>query len=420
MTPDRPLRIAIVSASPFPCNHGTPAGLLETALALQRQGHQVHVVTYPFGDGEAPPGVHIVRTPALGFRKRIVVGPTWDKPLLDLLVTFVLIRLILAEKIDVVHGSNYEGALIGFVARLVTGRPLVYHAVNTMTDELPSYGFIRPRFLARWLATALDYFVPRTANLVIAISSDLTQQLEALGISRDRIRTIPLGIDLAPFDVEADPGFRERKRIGEAPTVIYTGLLDAFQRIDYLLRAMRIVVDSVPDAQLLLVVNVATEADIERCRALTAQLGLEDHVKLFLNTPFREVPGFLEISDVAVVSRPECPGFPIKLLNYMAAAKPIVVFEGSAKGLENGHDAILAEDHDFRALAAGIVQLLADRELAARLGEKARLRVETHYAWPAIASEIVQTYLDARNARRTRDPGSKTHGIDASSTGKIT
>jgi hypothetical protein len=78
----------------------------------------------------------------------MVVGPTWQKPLLDLCMVLTLCRVIQREAIDLIHAHNYEGVLIGYLARLLTRKPLLYHAINTMSDELSSYNFIKPRFLA--------------------------------------------------------------------------------------------------------------------------------------------------------------------------------------------------------------------------------------------------------------------------------
>jgi hypothetical protein len=49
----------------------------------------------------------------LKFRRKVVVEPTYGKPILDLLMVFKPMRVILRERIDLIHAHNYEGALIG-------------------------------------------------------------------------------------------------------------------------------------------------------------------------------------------------------------------------------------------------------------------------------------------------------------------
>jgi glycosyltransferase involved in cell wall biosynthesis len=384
----------MVLASPFPANHGTPGSIKEMASALARANHQLHIVTYPSGDGPSPSEMKVHRTYDLGLKKEVVVGPTWQKPILDFLLVFTLCRVVWREKIDVIHAHNYEGGLVGFVARVLTRRPLVYNAINTMSDELPSYNFIKPRILAVWLARALDYFVPRMANRIISISDDLAVFLEDQKIGRERIRVIPLGIDMTPFEVRNGASSRARYRLPDAPLVMYTGVLDAFQRIDYLVKSMQKVVAEFPQARLVLVTNIARDEDVAECKRMARELGLQDRLDIFLNVPFEEVPVFLAMADVTVVSRPSCPGFPVKLLNYMAARKPIVVFAGSAKGLRDQENAVVVPDHDWEGIGRGILSILKDAGLADRLGRKGHQWARENYSWPVLAGKIENVYYE--------------------------
>jgi glycosyltransferase involved in cell wall biosynthesis len=396
----------MVVASPFPANHGTPGSIREMCEALAALGHDVHVVTYHFGEAQAPRGVTVHRAPGLGLRGKVVVGPTWQKPLWDFLMVFTLARVVWRERIDVIHAHNYEGALVGFAGRLLTGRPLVYGAVNTMIDELGSYGFIRPRWLADGLARTLDWLVPRLPGAIIALSTDLERFLLSRGIRPERIHVIPLGIDTRAFDGADGAAVRRRLGLGDRPIVLYTGILDRLQRVDYLLRAMSEVVKSVPEAALLLVVNIPDEENAEACRRLAAELGIGERMSIVVAASFSDVPGYLAAADVTVVPRPNCPGFPVKLLNALAAGRPVVLFEGSAKGLRNGEAAVVVADHDWRALGEGIVTVLRDRVLAEKLSRNARRWAEEHYAWPVLAGRTTDVYsgLSGRPRRGLTPP----------------
>jgi glycosyltransferase involved in cell wall biosynthesis len=388
----RPWRVAMVVASPFPANHGTPGSIREMCEALADLGHEVHVVTYHFGEEKPPRGVTVHRAPGLGLRGRMVVGPTWQKPVWDLLMVFTLARVVWRERIDVIHAHNYEGGLVGFAGRLVTGRPLVYAAVNTMIDELGSYSFIRPRWMADALARMLDWVVPRLPSAIIALSTELERFLEARGIRPERIHVIPLGIDVRAFEGADGEAVRRRLGVGQAPLVLYTGILDRLQRVDYLLRAMTVVAAAVPEARLVLVANVLQTEDLARCRALAEELGLADRVTFVGSESFADIPPYMAASDVTVVPRPHCPGFPVKLLNSLAAGRPVVVFQGSAKGLPDGEAALVVPDHDWQAMGEAIVRVLKDESLSRRLSEGARRWVDHHYAWPLLAERTIDVY----------------------------
>jgi 1,2-diacylglycerol 3-alpha-glucosyltransferase len=235
------------------------------------------------------------------------------------------------------------------------------------------------------------------ADRVIAISDELGRFLRGRGVRSDHLHVIPLGVDGSAFQDIAEgqrQALRARHGIDERPLVMYTGILDRFQRIDYLLHGMRIVVDRLPEARLLLVANVATAEDLQECRRMITALDLERHVDIVMHRSFTEIPLFLAAADVTVVPRPQCPGFPVKLLNYMAAGKPIVVFAGSAKGLQHLHSALLVPDHDWQALGYGMLSLLQDPALAQTLGHNARRWANDHLAWPSLAEKIENVYYE--------------------------
>ena len=105
-----------------------------------------------------------------------------------------------------------------------------------------------------------------------------------------------------------------------------------------------------------------------------------------------ELPDYLALASVAVISRPNIPGHPIKLLNYMAAGKAIVCFAGAAKGVRHMHDAYVVADHDVSAMSRGIVALLRDSALALKLGGAARETVVRDFDWRHLCADVEAVY----------------------------
>ena len=102
--------------------------------------------------------------------------------------------MIWREKIEIIHGHNYEGGLAGVLAKFVTRKPMIYNAVNLMSDELHTYGFIKPALLAKWLAAALDWFVPLFPDRIIAVTQDLYDWHRKRGVAEKRLTLIPCGV----------------------------------------------------------------------------------------------------------------------------------------------------------------------------------------------------------------------------------
>jgi glycosyltransferase involved in cell wall biosynthesis len=76
----------------------------------------------------------------------------------------------------------------------------------------------------------------------------------------------------------------------------------------------------------------------------------------------------------------------------MLAGRPIVSFSGGAKGVRHLHDAYIVPNHDWKALGQGIVTLLNDRALAAKLGANARATVLANFDWRQICARIECIY----------------------------
>jgi glycosyltransferase involved in cell wall biosynthesis len=385
--------VAMVAACPFPANRGSAASIREMSDTLSQMGHAVHIVTYPTGQEDiVVRHAKVHRTAPFRPETNPKVGPSPEKFLQDLAVLRLLRRVIQRERIDIIHAHNYEGALIGVMAKWITGRPLLYNAVNLMSDELAGYGFIRPVWLAQWIARALDWLIPIFPDHIIAVSPELKQWFVDRGIREQKVDMVPAGIQPEMFESAAPEKFRARHQISDCPIVMYTGVLNAFQRIDYLLRAFAVVLTEQPNALLLILSPLVSEPHEKECKRLADELGISDAIIWIAPHSFDDLPSYLALASVTVISRPDCPGHPVKLLNYMLAGKPIVCFSGAAKGIRHLHDAFVVPDHDCEALGKGIITLLKDRALAAKLGANARTTVLANFDWRQICPKIECIY----------------------------
>ena len=327
-------RIAMITPCQFPANYGSPAAVLEMAETLASRGHEVHVITYPEGEDIPVKAAQLHRVGRPHVVHTTHVGPTLIKLWWDVLLLIETVRVIFRERCDVIHAHNYDGCLIGVVAKLLTRRPLVYNAQNLMSDELHTY-HVMPDFIAKTIAYLLDWFVPIFPDYIIALTPELRDWAIRSGVAEDRVKFIAVGLaptlldGVVPAEVQK---LREQYAIGTRPVVMYTGVNNAFQRVDYLLRAFTVVREKIPDALLMIVSPLDDEPNRPANEALARELGIERDT-LFIGPHSRDdLKHYLTLADACVVSRPDCPGQPIKLLNYMAMSKPTVCFVGGAKG----------------------------------------------------------------------------------------
>ncbi len=392
-------RIAIVAACPFPTLQGSQLLIRQLAQGLRVRGHAVVVVTYAEGLEDGLPGIPIRRIRAIPGCRARGSGPRAAKLLLDAALLAKVWRVVREEGIEIIHAHNYEAALVGLAAGRLARVPVVYHSHNALAEELPTYFRGRlARRVARALGAVADREVPRRADHCIAICHELVDFLRARGVGAVDVVAPGGSLDEFPPRSSADiAAIRARFAFGSRPLLLYAGNLDGYQNVELLLRSIGRVRQVVPDA-LLVVATHAAPRSVPRTLATG-----DDGVRIVTADDFTTVRDLLQAADVALCPRREWSGFPMKLLNYMAAGKAIVVSAGSAKAVRHGVNGWIVADASAGGYADAIVHLLGAPRLRAALGAAARRTVEDEYGWDRVLDRVEAIYTTVLAARAHAD-----------------
>lgn len=362
-------RIAVVGACPFPVPQGSQVFLKDTALTLQSHGYEVHLVVYGYGEGEVDYGLQVHRSTRVPGAKRTQAGPSLHKPLLDLLLVRTLRNVMRRHSIDVVLAHNYEGLLVALAAR---ARAIVYQAHNAMADELPHFLPLGPpvRFLGKWL----DATLPRRAQHVVVPHAGLGAYLMACGCRPARVNV------LTP---PASAGWFPEPAVSETlPPVVYTGNLDSYQNVAFLEHAMARVRERVPETRLVVATNDTRHVP---------------HAEIVPTPDFDALKEVLSRDCVVVCPRVSWSGYPIKLLNAMAAGRAIVACRSAAHPLDHGRTGIVVDDNDEVAFANAVAELLCSPARRLALGYAARERVRAAHTPQAFAEALERIFDRVRS-----------------------
>jgi glycosyltransferase involved in cell wall biosynthesis len=337
------MQIVHVIAGPYPAFRGSQVLVAQLVAGLGERGHGVGVVSYGRRLA-ASPGFHAARVP------------------LDVALAVRLWRYVRAHGTDVVHAHNYEAGAAALLVRRATGVPVVFHGHSVMAEEMPLYapGGRRARALGR-IGRALDRTIPRAADACLAVTDELAATLRGAGATRVA-RLVPC---LHPAEAARHAHGAE----APAPVVAYAGNLDPYQNLHELVDALRVARARVPEARL----QILTHPDARRAAGRLWPAGPPDAVEIVFAASYEDVSVRLAAAQVVVVPRREATGFPMKLLNYMAAGKAIVATTASGKGLRDGETARLVAEGDPAALGAAVADLLASPPERQRLGAAARV-----------------------------------------------
>jgi glycosyltransferase involved in cell wall biosynthesis len=360
------LRLALLGAFTFPAPLGSQRFAAEQERALQAAGAEVERFTYP----EAGVGLR-------GFDPRKLGA---DRTLRE-----ALLARHGERPFDAVLAHNAEAALVALSARRQLGVPVVYVVHTLWEHELASW---TPRALAplvRAAGRSLDRELARRADALLVLSEPAR---EALGRwARGSIACIPPGHSFEPEpEPEAVEAACARLDLEPEKFVLYAGNLDGYQELELLDAAAA----QLPEVTIVVATHDAGDASFAALRVVEVASVAESQL-------------LLQGAAVAVLPRSLHGGFPIKLLHYMAAARPIVARRNVAGTLVDGESArLLPGDAEAGDFANAIQALMRDSGLRSRLGAGARAALERHHAWPERAAEtlaLVRASVEAASGR---------------------
>jgi glycosyltransferase involved in cell wall biosynthesis len=276
---------------------------------------------------------------------------------LDVFAAARLRRAMVRSHANVVHAHTAHAAAIAALACLGTPVKLVV----ARRVDFP---------LRRNLGTRLKY---GRAHAVIAVSRAVAAIVAAGGVAPERIHVVPDGVDLARRVLPAGRDVLASLGIAEgAPLVVQVAALVPHKDPLTFVRAMRAAEARVPGLRALLVGDGPLQAAVH---AEVRRLGLEQTVVL---TGFRrDADELLAAARVATLSSAE-EGMGSVLLDAMAFGVPVAATRagGIPEAVADGETGLLSAPGDVDGLAANVVRLLEDRELAAAVAARAREKVK--------------------------------------------
>ncbi|MGH8867313.1 MAG: glycosyltransferase family 4 protein [Actinomycetes bacterium] len=186
---------------------------------------------------------------------------------------------------------------------------------------------------------------------------------------------------------------RARLGLGGAPVVVCVSRLVPRKGQDTLVRAWPTVLRAEPEARLLLVGGGPSRARLER---LVDSVGVRGSVVLTGSVPWTELPAYFDAGDVfAMPCRTrnrglDVEGLGIVYLEASATGLPVVAGDsgGAPDAVLEGETGYVVDGRSPEAVAHRVGALLADRDLAARMGQRGRAWVEQSWRWDTLAARL--------------------------------
>ncbi len=348
---------------------GSADPTLSLAQGLRARGHQVSLACVRGDRFEA-------KAREVGFDPRLELSletKASQRVLKDLLALRAIVK---AEGVQILHVNHSHDHWLSGLATWGTPVKIVrtFHALKAVRRDPLHRALYRSR-----------------CDAAVAVSRGIEARCFEVGIPRERCFAVEGAVDLVRFSPEmSGAAIREEFGLGQAPVVGTVSRLAPKRGHELLLRAFRGVIQSVPEARLLLVGKGENRGRLE---ALVQDLGLSNSV-VFAGYRDKDLPQALAAMEVFAVmgtgSEESCRA----ALEAMAAGRPVVGRKVGAlpETIRHGETGWLLEGDEPEELTGVLLMLLKDHERARGMGLFGRRVAETEYSEAARAQRMEAIY----------------------------
>ena len=409
LSPDAPLSIAYLTYRGKPHVGGQGVYTRHLTKALVDLGHRVEVFggqPYPILDER----IELHKLPSLDLWNDYFPGrfpgywelktkADWAESFSHLRGTFgeplaFSMRALAALKprqrdFDLVHDNQCLGYSILGVEKLIPTIVTLHHPItrDRALEMAHTESWRRRYSIGRWYNfVKMQGRVASRMPRIVVVSENSIKDINAdMGVSLDRMRLVPVGVDPELFTALPHIARRPGRLITTASADV------ALKGLSYLLEAMA-KLRTERDVTLTIIGKPRAGASND----LIDQLGLRPHIEFVSGVPDERIVELYAEAEMAVVPS-LYEGFSLPAIEAMSTGICLVATDGGALPEVTGRDGdtvLQCKAGDVDALAAAIRRGLDDSELRARIGEAGRRRVVERWSWKHCAQLTVDQYRE--------------------------
>ncbi|MBS1817554.1 MAG: glycosyltransferase [Acidobacteria bacterium] len=298
-------------------------------------------------------------------------------------------QIIRDKRIDIVHGHEYKTDLLAWLLA----------RVEPVAPMATAHGWTGHSSRERWVYYPADKKVLSWMPRVVAVSSDIKNELVRFGANAERITTILNGIDHRRFRREPERAPAIRAALGLTPddfVIGSVGRAEPQKRFDLLIEAFAQLRTAGRRLRLL----IAGDGSLrEALAAQVARLGLQDAVMLLGHRT--DVADLHHAMDLFVQSS-DYEGTPNAVLEAMALETPLVATDvgGTAEVARSGQDAVIVAPGSADVLVRAIDGAVVDTNGLRVRAASARRRVETVLSFDARMDALERIYTELFEAQQ--------------------
>jgi len=259
-------------------------------------------------------------------------------------------------------------------------RGLIGKVIVTSWENIP---FTRESYPAQ---KKLKEEVQHGADCFLAVTEGARKALIKEGVSEEKIKVVPMGVDLTRFK-NYDLRFKNKKKL----KILFVGRLEEEKGIWELLEAFK----SIRNQNLRLTI-VGDGSQAGKIKEWLGSNRLSDSISLLGNLSYQEMPQVYHQADIFILpSKPKLDWqeqFGMVLVEAMASGVPIIASKTGAIPEVLGNAGLLVDAGDESQLVRGLERLIKDGRLGKTLASKGIKRVEERFDSRLVASRLEAIY----------------------------
>jgi L-malate glycosyltransferase len=293
------------------------------------------------------------------------------------------VRWLRSSRIDILHTHDFYTNVFGMAGGAL-GSLSVRIASMRETEGMRSPGQKQVQRVAYLLA-----------HHIVANSNAVREKLIADGTGAEKVSVVYNGLDSRRLATRTSRpeslsllGLPADEVVPRRFVSIVANMRHEVKDYPMFLRSAQQVKHAVPEAAFLL----AGEGELaDSLRALARELGIDDST--FFLGRCENVAELLSISEICVLSS-KAEGFSNSILEYMAAARPVVVTDvgGAREIVSEGETGYLVPSGNDSAMAERLISLLRDPETARLMGTNGKRVVEEKFSCEAQLARTEDLY----------------------------
>ncbi|OQX88730.1 hypothetical protein B6D60_01405 [candidate division KSB1 bacterium 4484_87] len=384
------MRILMIAPQPFFTPRGTPLSVLHRLNTLSNLGHKIDLVTYHIGQTIPFENVTYHRILKVPFIKRIQVGPSKRKIIVDFFVLLKSLKLLFKNDYDVIHTHEEAGFFGVWLAKWFKTIHL-YDMHSSLPQQLTNFKFTKLGFLIKAFGS-LENMTIQKSEAVITICPELFNYVDEKWPEKKQELIENVADNSLVFgepDVTSKE-IREKYDLDSKQIILYAGTFEPYQGLDLLIDASRDIVKKTDQALFVLVGGNPDQ--VEKYRAMAEMYGLSKYFRFTGQVTPDWVPKFVETADILVTPRIEGNNTPLKIYSYLRSGKPIVATNHMTHTQVLNSDVAMLTECTPESFSQGLLKVMQDQKLQQKISQNAQKLADEKYSYEVYVKKLSRIY----------------------------